>query len=361
MINKLDSYIFLRLLSITLFVLGVLTFIFIVIHFSDHSEEFTDQGAALTEVFGIYYFNYIPEIIRLVTPVAVFVACLYLSGQMADRLEIIALKAAGVSLYRLLVPYLVFGFMAVCIISYLDAFIVPDANERRIAFEDEYLNTGYSNSFDNRDLYRQISQNRIMLINYYNPSENKGYNVDIMHFSGSGFEKKTTIEQMMWLEDSKEWRLYDYERHIFAANGFSVIHTDSVDTTLNVLPRDLARTTSDIYRLTWPEAQNYIQSLQRSGATSLESKKVKFYGRLTYPWSIIIVSIVGFAIASVRRKVGKGFYVAAGLLISFIYLAIMKIIEPFGAEGVLSPILTAVLPHLFFLLVGIGLLISTKK
>jgi lipopolysaccharide export system permease protein len=104
-INKIDRYTFFRMLGITVFVLGVLIFIFIVIDFSENSDDFTDKGATLVDIFGVYYLNYIPEIIRLVTPVAIFVACLYLTGQMADRLEITALKAAGVSLYRLLVSW----------------------------------------------------------------------------------------------------------------------------------------------------------------------------------------------------------------------------------------------------------------
>ncbi len=139
MIKKIDRYIFLRLLAITLFVLMALVFIFVVIDFSENSEDFTDKGATFAQIFGIYYFNYIPEIIRLIIPVAVFIACLYLTGQMAERLEIVALKAAGISLYRLLLPYLIFALLMTCIISYLDGFVIPDANEKRIAFESEYL------------------------------------------------------------------------------------------------------------------------------------------------------------------------------------------------------------------------------
>ncbi|MDZ7756064.1 hypothetical protein [Rhodohalobacter sp.] len=35
------------------------------------------------------------------------------------------------------------------------------------------------------------------------------------------------------------------------------------------------------------------------------------------------------------RRGGKGAYLAAGLTISFLYLAFMKIIEPFGYYGTL--------------------------
>lgn len=132
MIKILDRYIFFRLLGITVFVLAVLIFIFIVIHFSDHSQDFIENGATYSQIFEIYYLNFIPEIIRLVTPVAVFIACLFLTAQMAERLEIIAIKAGGISLYRLFVPYLVFAIFAMLVISYLDGYIVPKTNAKKM-------------------------------------------------------------------------------------------------------------------------------------------------------------------------------------------------------------------------------------
>ena len=359
MIKKLDKYIFFRLLAITAFVLAVLIFIFIVIHFSDHSEDFTDKGATFAEIFGIYYLNFIPEIIRLVTPVAVFVACLYLTGQMAERLEIIALKAAGVSLYRLLAPYLVFGCLAMACISYLDGFVVPETNARRFAFEEKYLNE--NKNIDNNRVFRQESSNTLIKINYYNPSQKKGHRVEFYEFAGDSVQRTIRVEQMIWQDSLQFWRLKDIERNIYTDAGFKTIHSDSADTSLNILPRDLARTTSDIYQLTYPEAQNYIQSMERSGAGSVESPKVQFYGRLAYPASIFVVSIIGFAVASVRRRGGKGVYIAAGLAISFLYLAMMKVIEPFGGEGVLTPAIAVAIPHVFFLLVGTGLLLNARK
>ncbi|MDZ7756063.1 LptF/LptG family permease [Rhodohalobacter sp.] len=58
----------------------MLIFIFIMVDFSENSDDFADQGATMAEIFNRYYLNYIPEMTRLVLPVAVFVACLFLTG-----------------------------------------------------------------------------------------------------------------------------------------------------------------------------------------------------------------------------------------------------------------------------------------
>ncbi|MDX1671599.1 MAG: LptF/LptG family permease [Balneolaceae bacterium] len=360
MFKKIDRYIVLRLAVISFFVLAVLIFIFIVIDFSENSDDFTDQGATMAEILGQYYLNYIPEMTRLVIPMAVFVACIYLTGQMTERLEIVALKAAGVSLYRLIMPYLFFGFVCAGLISYLDGFVIPDANAERIKFERKYISKK-NRQVDRNKIYRQESANSIFKFNFFNLSDTVAYNVDIVEFGEDSIKSTASVDRMIWNGQKQLWHLVRFRKKVFEPGGFREINADTVDTVINILPRDLARTTSDIYQLTYPEAQNYIASIERSGAGRVNLPKVQFFGRLVYPFSIIVVTIVGFSLAAERRRGGKGFYIAAGLTISFLYLAFLKIAEPFGASGELTPVSAALLPHLFFLVVGVGILLFTKK
>lgn len=360
MIKHFDRYVFFRLLSITAFVLLMLIFIFIMIDFSENSDDFADQGAQMTEIINDYYLNYIPEMSRLVMPVAVFVACLFLTGQLSDRLEIIALKAAGISLYRLLVPYLMFALLCSLTLSILDAYVIPKSNAERIAFEMRYLQNK-TEKVDRSDIYRQPSPSTKLQVNYFDNEKQIAYQVRLIEFNGREVVRSTTANRMQWVDSTQSWQMEVVQERIFEEKGYKEISEAKKDTVLNVFPRDLARTTSDVYQLTYAEAIDYIDSIERSGAGGIGMPKVQFYGRLAYPFSIIVVIIVGFAFASVRRRGGKGAYLAAGLTISFLYLAFMKIIEPFGYYGTLPPELAATLPHIFFFLVGIGLLLDARK
>lgn len=360
MIKHFDKYIFTRLAVITAVVLLMLIFIFIMIDFSENSDNFADHGAEMSEIINNYYLNFIPEMTRLVLPVAVFVACLFLTGQLSDRLEITALKAAGVSLYRLIVPYMVFSVICALSISLLDAYVIPRANAERIDFEERYLQNK-TERIDQSDLYRQPSPNTKLQVNYFDKKQQIAYQVRIIEFDNEKITRTTTANRMVWVDSTQSWKLENLTELIFTDSGYEEREIQEKDTVLNTLPRDLARTTSDVYQLTYPEAMDYIASIERSGAGGIEIPKVQFFGRLAYPFSIIVVNIVGFAFASVRRRGGKGAYLAAGLTISFLYLAFMKIIEPFGYYGALSPELAATLPHIFFFIVGIGLLIEAKK
>lgn len=360
MINKLDKYIFIRLLTITLFVIVVLVFIFIMIDYSENSDDYTDKGAQMSEIWGDYYLNYIPEMIRLILPVAVFTACLFLTGQLSERLEITALKAAGVSLYRLIVPYMVFAFFCAGTISFLDSKTIPKSNKAKIEFEKKYLKKS-SESIDQNDIYRQISQNVILSVNYFDDNQNIAYRIKLTESDSSGVISTVSANQMAWGEVEDKWTLKTVTKRDYTVNGYKEQTLAKIDTSIAVFPRDLSRSTSDIYQLTYAEAIDYIESIERSGAGNINMPKVQFFGRLVYPLSILIVMVIGFAVASVRRRGGKGIYLAAGLAISFLYLAFMKIAEPFGYYGAISPELAASIAHISFFIVGLFLLITAKK
>ncbi len=360
MINKIDRYIFIRLLTITVSVLAILIFIFVMIDFSENSDDFTDNGALLSEIWGDYYLNYIPEMMRLVIPVAVFTACLFITGQLSERLEIIALKAAGVSLYRLVLPFLVFAAVMTALISYLDSSIIPHSNRDRIEFEQKYIRRKTEN-IDKSNIYREIAKNSVLRISYYDRDKNIGYRVNLVDVDEDGVKSSITASQLIWQEEVEKWKLTSVNVQRFTADGFEEREYESIDTTLSVLPRDLKRTTSDIYQLSYKDARDYISSIERSGAGAVNVPKVQYYGRVAYPLSILVVTIIGFAVASVRRKGGKGVYIAAGLSTSFLYLAFMKISEPFGYYGAIAPLTAILLPHIFFLFAGFVLLFNARK
>lgn len=358
--KKLDRYIFFRILTITLFMLGVLICIFILIDFSENSDDFADKGAQFTEIWNQYYLNYIPEMTRLVLPVAVFTACLFLTGQMTERLEIIAIKASGISLYRLAMPFLFIGVFLAAIVSYLDAYVIPESNAERIAFEQMYLSSS-GDRIDRGGIFRQDSDSTIININFYDANADVGYRVYLLEYSGDEISRIVQANRMMWVDSTSHWITDRAKIRKFQEDGISEIETEREPFNINIYPRDITRRTSDIYQLTYPEAIEYIQSIERIGAGGINLPKVQLFGRMAYPISIITVCLIGFALAAERRKGGKGFYISTGLGISFIYLAMMKVIEPFGAAGTLSPIFAALFPHAFFLVIGIFLLLIAKK
>jgi lipopolysaccharide export system permease protein len=350
--TRLDRFIFFRLLLITVFILVVLILLFIIIDFSENSDDFADRGAKIGHIFIAYYLPYIPEMTRLVTPVAAFVACLLFTGQLSERFEIIALKSAGVSLQRIFVPYLIFGVFLAGLLFYLDGWVIPPSNLKRHAFEREYLSSRQE-PVANRDLYRQPSPNSTLRLQFINEKGTVAFNPELFVFDSLSLKYHIQSDRMQWIDSTQRWTLESGWSYTMDTTGYKMRRIVRYDTTLGLNPRELARTSSDIYELTYPQITDYLDALERSGAADGKLPQVQFYSKLAYPATIIIGMLIGLPLASFRSKRGKGVHLALGLSISFIYLSAMKILEPFGAANAMAPWLAASGAHLLFLVFGL--------
>src|SRR5205814_4379942 len=74
-----------------------------------------------------YYLVSTPEFLVVVVPIALLLALLYALSIHARHKEITAIRAAGVSLWRLCLPYLAVGFLASLTLFALNELWVPES------------------------------------------------------------------------------------------------------------------------------------------------------------------------------------------------------------------------------------------
>ena len=115
--------------------------------------------------------------------------------------------------------------------------------------------------------------------------------------------------------------------------------------------------------MSYSQAFQYINSLLIARVDAVGLPQVQLYGRLFYPLSILSVIIIALAATTMGNGMVKGkiLFIAVGLIVSFLYLAMIKILEPFGIEGIITPSLSMLIPHLFFLSVGIFMFLGVRK
>lgn len=357
-----DWHIVKRLLKGFLFFVGALIIFFIVLHWVEYSDDFLDRGATVREVFTVFYPSYIPEIVRLTSPLALFLSCIYLTGTLAQELQLIALQTSGVSLYRLLRPYVGVGLLVTVFMFGFNGWVVPQTNEVVVQYENEYLNPS-QRSTETSEIHRQNDPETILSVGYYDRDRKRAHRVSLQTFDESSrLVERVDAERMEWIDSLKTWRLEDVTRRSFWSQGLKRKTTSSsVDTTLQIYPRDLARSQNDVAAMTIPAAANYLNALQRAGVGQLERQQVAYYNKFAYPLANLILILLGVPLAAVRRRGGQAVQFAIGLLIAFVYLSIQKLSEPFGYSGALDPAVTAWLPHFIFALIVLAVLWRTRK
>lgn len=360
--TRFDRHIAWRLIKGFVLFVGALIVFFIVLHWVEYSDDFLDRGATMREVFLVYYPSYIPEIVRLTSPLAIFLSCIYMTGKLAQELQLVALQTSGVSLYRIMLPYAVVGVLVTGFMFGFNGWVVPQTNETVVRYDNKYLNPG-SGTMDVSEIHRQSSPGTILSVGYYDRRDTTGHRISVQRFSGdTDLEYRIDASRMRWVDSTASWKLFDVKRRWFDDGGhIRERDTAQVDTTLQIYPRDLARTERDVDAMTITVAGEYLASLRRSGASQLGRPLVAYYTKFAYPFANLILILIGVPIAAVRRRGGQAVRFGIGLLVAFVYLALQKLTEPFGYSGNLDPVLTAWLPHVIFALVALAILWRTRK
>jgi lipopolysaccharide export system permease protein len=362
LLTKFDRLIVRRLLVSYVILVGALIVFFVVLHYVEFVDDFIDRGATMTEVFTVYYPNYVPEMVRLLSPLALFLATLFLTGRLAQKMELAALQTSGVSLYRLMYPYVLVGISVVSIMFVFNGWVVPGANRVRIRFEHQYLKQQQTVSEYN-NIHRQNSPGSVITVSFFDRQSLTAHTVTLQQFeNGERLAERIDARSMQWIDSTRVWRLRGPVIRKFRGDG-SVSISDAVqmDTVLNLLPRNMARTDGDVESMTISEAADYLDILERAGASNLGLPRVSYFGKFAYPFSNLILVLLAVPLAAVRRRKGQAMVLGIGLFLAFVYLALMKLLEPFAYSGQLSPALIAWLPHTLFFVTALVVLSQARK
>lgn len=348
-----DLHIIRRLFTGYLLLIAGLIIFFVVLHYVEYVDDFMDRGATMKDVFLVYYPNYVPEIIKLTSPLALFISAIFLTSRLSQKLELSSLQTAGVSLYRLIVPFALTGLVVSAAMFGFNGWVVPETNRVRLAFEQDYTKDAPGRA-EYANIHRQNAPGSILSVNFYERRSKTATSVTLQQFSEDGsLLQRIDADRMVWNDSLSAWTLMSPIIRTFDKNGERARREiASLDTTLALGPRDLARVQGDVEAMTITEARTYLQTLQRTAANKTGASLVSYHTKFSYPFANLILVLLAVPLASVRRRGGHAVQLGIGLFVAFTYLAIMKLTEPFGYAGTLSPVVTAWLPHVLFALLA---------
>ena len=158
----LDRYLFRELFTPLAYCLGGFLIFWISFDAFNNLSDFQDEKLRLSDIIE-YYVAMTPEFLVTILPVVLLLALLYTLTNHARHNEITAMRAAGMSLWRVCAPYLVVGLAASAVLFVLNEWCVPHGadwadrirsryvqkpgDERKQA---EFRNFGFTNARDHR-------------------------------------------------------------------------------------------------------------------------------------------------------------------------------------------------------------------
>ena len=355
-----DRYLFRRLLFGYIGLLVAVIAFFVVLHYVEHIDDFYDKGAKTAAIIR-YYVNSIPDIIHLGSPMAVFLATIWVTGRSAQKLELSSLQTSGTSLVRLLLPFFLFGCFISAGMFFFNGWVVPETNQVKFAFERDFTKAGVG-QVEHSNIHRQNQRGSVLSVGFYDRTSRVASTVSLQTYDENlRMAKRVDAERMTWTDSTGIWTLTEAVIRTFGADGAEIRESiASLDTTLSILPRDLARTQADVDAMTITAGRQYLDELTRSGASNMDIPRVSYHNKFAYPISNLILVLLAVPLAAVRRRGGQAFQMGMGLFIAFVYLTVMKLIHPFGYSGALSPVVAAWLPHAIFAVIALIVLLRTR-
>lgn len=357
----LSTYIIKRFLTVLFYTTMAFIIIFIVVDLIERLDKFLSYDTAYINLL-LYYIYYIPFIIILTLPINMLLSTLFSIGIMAQYNEIIACKSAGISLYRIVFPILLLGFIISVASGLAGETIVPKTNKLRLDIWRYDIRKENKNLLNKRNgLALQDGKNRQMYIGFYDSAKKKGTQVNLVWRNKNGIQKRLDAKSIEWNEERSGWILLNVVERTFTDSTEKVAYVDSIwYTDTKIFPDDL------IELETQPEEMNYIELnkfVNRMTAIGADARKwlVDLYMKISYPFANFIIVLFGAPLASRKRRSGPAIGFAIALAVSFIYFLFLRTGQVLGHKGDINPWIAAWIGNVVFGIGGIIAMIKVRK
>lgn len=358
----IDRYVIRQFIVTMLFSLAAVLIVFIVIDAMEKLDDFIDKQAGWPTILQ-YYFFFIPEIIKLIMPIAMLLASLFVTARMSTQSELTALKSGGISLYRLMVPYVAVALLVSIGSVYFNGWIVPFANKKKFTIERVYLRKDVINA-SGSNIFVQDSPTRILQLGYFDDTRNLATRVSIQDFSPADptiMIGRIDAVSMSWDTTARRWILHDGIQRWFDQRKERLERFDTrASESLHFDPEDLVKKQEKPDEMDYYSLKEFIADQQRAGQ-DVARWQVDFYSKISFPFASVIVVLFGVPFSSIRRRGGVGVQLGISLLICFVYLIIMKVTEVFGYNGDVAPLLTAWMANIFFFAGAMAVILRVQK
>lgn len=339
----------------------------VVIDAAEKIEDFVEEGGpAFSEIIFDYYLNFIPFINGLIFPLYNLIAVVFFTSRLAANSEFIAMIGNGVNHYRLLIPYLVGASIIVSLHFYGNHYLIPQSNVTRTTFENTYIwkhnYVGQSGHY-----HTAVSPYEEFYLQAFNRYDSTGSHLAWIKHDSTRLGRTSVLHatKIKLLELPNTWRLTGVRSHKNISDFKKEIRPfgpqETIDTTLGLYFTDMVKRDNEKDNMTTDELIVFINKQKAKGSGGTLVFEVERYRRSADPFSIFILTLIGFSIASRKMRGGMAWHLVIGFAISGIYIFMTKFSITFSISGGLPPAIGVWIPNIFFSVVAIWMLSRAQK
>ncbi len=342
----LDRYIISKYLKTFFFVQLIIITVAVVIDYSEKSDAFIEKKAPLSEIVFDYYFSFVPWMANIMTPIAVFIATVFITAKLASHTEIVAMLSSGMSFLRLLRPYFLGSVLLGSLTFGLVGWVIPYSAKRKIAFEQTYIHNPYF--YDGQNVHFRLNDSVYAYLESYNNISDHGTRFTLEKIIDGQLKEKLSTLRITWDTAGRLWRMGAYEVYRFDGEMEELHRGVSLDTALNLYPHDFD-TKHDMHQtMTIAELETYIEEQRSRGADGYGLFVNEKYERYAYPFAIVVLTMMGAIVAARKSRAGSGFQIAIGFMLAGIFILFVLLSRNLSESGAFNPMMAAWIPNITF-------------
>ncbi len=321
----------------------------------------------ISPMITIDYFVFLtPQIVYWVAPIAVLVATLVNFGLLTKTNQITAMKASGISLYRLSAS-LLFSAVAISVGMYLlQDFVLPRSNQRQDAYRN-IIKGRPAQTFLRPNQNWIVGQEnhalRIYNYNYYDSDRQVFADLSIFEIDPHSFEitRRIFARRAYWDSYMNHWVFDNGWYRDFSSNSAATYEKFSVSTfpEVNEVPGYFVKVVKLSEQMNAQELWKYIESLRQSGFDVVRLM-VQYYRKFSYPSVVFIMVLIAVPFSFSTGRRGALYGIGLSIVIGIVYWAVAGLFEAMGGFNKLHPMIAAWSPNLIFGLGGIYLLLTIE-
>lgn len=345
MLSILDRYIIKKFLGTFVFAIILIISIAVVFDINEQLDKFIRNDAPIKAIIFQYYMNFIPYYTNLFSALFVFISVIFFTSKLADKSEVIAMLASGVSFKRLLRPYFVSATIIAIATFILGGYIIPRANVVRINFQEKYIKKKKLD-YANR-VQLMVKPGVIAYIDRYNANEQTGYSFALDQFKKNELVSRLKADRVKYISGYK-WTVYNYNIRTMDGLKEKNKYGSQLDTTIAIIPQDFVISVNDAEQMTTPKLRSFIIRQKQRGIGNVQDFEIEYYKRFASAFSAFILTVIGASLSSRKVKGGMGVNIGLGLLLSVSYILFMTVSSTFAASGFVSPMVAVWIPNVIF-------------
>ncbi|NLB74025.1 MAG: YjgP/YjgQ family permease [Firmicutes bacterium] len=356
----LERYTYKELLGPVLFSVIAFTLIFVAADLLFMlARLLVDGSVGLGTVVRLFILG-LPRIVALALPMSTLLGILLCYSTLSASSEIVAMRAAGLSLVRIMAPALIVALAVSGVAFAFNEKVVPRANRR---FEEIMWELGRRSSphVQKNLVLKEFERGtlaRLVFADTYDATREQFRRVTVQEFEGGKLIRITEAQLAKWdnaawlFEDGISYNVVDGDRVVsvrFARQEGRIAYT----------PKEVARGALSPDEMSASELREYISRLKQQGA-DVTKLLVEYYLKFAIPFASLVFGLVAapLGITTHRASTSRGF--GMSILIIFVYYVIMSLSCALAERGSMSPMLGAWFSNILFGAIG-GWMMARKS